>query len=73
MLLSYTEVANVFQFRMNPDGSCFCTVIAVNSFCRACTCVSRGDISVVPGNCITSYEMSAERVILNPSFFVTKP
>jgi hypothetical protein len=32
-----------------------------------------GDISVVPGNCITSYEMSAERVILNPSFFVTKP
>ena len=73
MLLSYREVANVFQFRKNPDGICFCTVIAVNSFCPNRTGVSQGDISVVPGNCTTSYEMSAERVILNPSFFVTKP
>ena len=38
-----------------------------------CTSVSRGVASGVPGNCITSYEMSAERVILVPSVVVTKP
>jgi len=38
-----------------------------------CTCVSHGVTSVVPGNCITRYEISAERVILVPSVAGTKP
>jgi hypothetical protein len=45
------------------------------AFDSNCNCVSRGGggvTSVVSGNCITSYEMSAERVILVPSVVVTK-
>jgi hypothetical protein len=73
MLLSYTEVADVFQFRKNPDGSCYYTVTAGTSFGRYWNCESRGVTSVVPESCITSYEMSAERIILVPACVVTKP
>jgi hypothetical protein len=71
--LSYTKVADVFQFRKNPDGSCCYTVTEGTSFGRDCTCATPGVTSVVPGNCKTTYEMLAERVILIPSFVLTKP
>ena len=73
MPLSYTKVADVFQFRKNPDGSCCYAVTAGITFGRNCTCVTRGVTSVVPINSITSYEMSEECVILVPCFVVTKP
>ena len=73
MPLSYTKVADVFQFRKNPDGSCCYTVTVGTGFGRNCTFVTSGVNSVVPRNCITSYEMSEGCVILVPYFVVTKP
>jgi len=45
------------------------------AFGNNCTVVSRvgGGASVVPGNCITSYEMSAEHIILVSPVVITKP
>jgi hypothetical protein len=57
MLLSYTDVADVFQFRMNLDVICCYTVTAGNGFVLNCSFVSIGGgvgvTSLVPRNCIT--------------------